>query len=124
MTTHKKVTTVYHPSEIIQKRLGAPLSYIKTCINKLYEIGDELDSATNIKGIMTNYHIWEKYPIFNKLIRNIYLSIINDPLNERYFNNSHKGFYPRITECWGAIYQKGHYTLPHIHLPSDRKSVV
>lgn len=118
MTTYKKVNTIYHPSEIIQKKLGAPLSYIKTCIDKLYEIGDESGGKTNIKGIMTNYHIWEKYPIFNKLIKNIYLSIINDPINERYFPNSNKGFYPKITQCWGAIYQKGHYTLPHIHLPS------
>ena len=56
----KKVDQIYHPCNVIQWKLGAPKDYLKACINKLYEIGDECNNETNVQAPMTNYYMWEE----------------------------------------------------------------
>ena len=102
------------PSETIYKfNLGASNSYIKKCINTIYEIGDTQSNQTNVKALMTDWRIWKNNNIFNNLLDNIIRALrVNLKLDPKIFDL-------QITECWGSIYKEGHYSVAHTHFPSN-----
>ena len=70
-----------------------------------------MSQKTNVKAIMSSYVIWEESQIFNSLLDNIINSIKNHaPIRDNQYEYI-------LTNVWGAIYKKDHYTIPHDHLP-------
>tara|TARA_R110001592_G_scaffold59568_1_gene180743 strand:+ start:74 stop:607 length:534 start_codon:yes stop_codon:yes gene_type:complete len=94
--------------------LGVPENYRKECIKEIYRLGDSMNNTTNIKGIMTNTKIWEESSVFNTLISNI--TKVIEETKDGIFNTN---LNLEIETIWGAIYKKGHYTLPHRHMSSS-----
>jgi hypothetical protein len=103
---HVKTTT-----EIITTTLGIPEDYKQQCIQEAYKIGDKQGKKTNVKAIMSSYHIWEETKTFNplseKIVEQIYKIV---PIDPRFKYNLHT--------MWSAIYKEGHHTVPHGHLPA------
>ena len=101
------------PVQIITTYLGIPEEYKKKCIKEIYKIGDKQNQKTNVKGIMSSYHIYTETRELDDLLNNIINSInISVPIED-------KRFYYDLKNCWGAVYKEGHYTVPHVHLPDN-----
>ena len=101
------------PVEVVTTSLESPSNHIQEYIAEAYRIGDSMNNTTNVKAWMSSYKVWEQTKIFNRLfeiIENLVnlLECFNDP-------NMHY----KITNAWSAVYKKGHYTIPHHHIPSN-----
>ena len=92
-------------------KLGIPKDYKEACINELYKLGDNMNHQTNVKAIMTSYEIWNETDLFNPLLdRILYITNTLFPIEDNDWEYD-------LVNCWGAIYQKENYTVPHKHLP-------
>jgi hypothetical protein len=106
----------YHiqsPTQVITTQLGILQEYKQKCIKEIYRLGDSQNQQTNVKAIMSSYHIFNESEVFNILINNIKITIdkcfpILDIRYEYFLENT-----------WSAIYKKGHYTISHNHAPSQ-----
>jgi len=104
---------IYHvksPSSIITSQLGIPLQYKQECIEECYRIGDKQNQQTNVKGIMSSYHVWEETDKFSLVFDNIIRFLDTYCIKDRRYK-------PVLRNAWSAIYKKGHYTQPHNHSP-------
>ena len=100
------------PTEIVTTTLGIPEGYKQECIQEAYKIGDKQGQQTNVKALMSSYHIWGETNMFNTLIDTILDAIKNkiSPLtDDRYIY--------KVDNAWTAIYKEGHYSIPHDHIP-------
>ena len=81
----------------------------------MYSVGDVMNNETNVKAIMSSYHLFRETDTFNDLLYHILLAVENAfPLP-----TGHKvKFELNLQHVWSAIYKKGHYTKPHNHYPS------
>ena len=97
--------------EVITTTLGIPEDYKQKCIQEAYKIGDKQNQQTNVKAIMSSYHIWEESTVYNHLLENILRTVKNTlsyklPPEATYV----------MMDSWAAIYKPGHYTVPHRHV--------
>ena len=101
------------PSEIVTTTLGIPEDYKQRCIQEAYKIGDKQGQKTNVKAIMSSYHVWKETDVYNLLFEKIIgKTYVVFPLIDRRFKY-------KLHDCWSAIYKEGHYTVPHAHNPSQ-----
>jgi hypothetical protein len=100
---------LYPPTEISVAQLYIPQDYNQQCIDEIYRLGDSMNQKTNVKASMSSPFIWNKTKVLNPLI-----DIIIKTLNEIIPIPSEEYKY-KLTNCWGAIYKKGDYTIPHTH---------
>lgn len=103
---------VNSPVDIVTTNLGIPKDYRQECINEAYKLGDTMNKETNVKAIMSSYHIWKETNVFNILIDNIL------KLLPKLIPTYDLDYKIDLDDCWSAIYKKGHYTVSHKHLPS------
>jgi hypothetical protein len=99
---------------ILLVKAGVPQNYREQMIKKIEELGDSCDYKTNVKAQMTSYFIWEESPIFDLLLKNI-IKIAN------YYDNVVEQY--AIVDCWGALYTKSEYAVPHNHDPAYRSFI-
>lgn len=92
--------------------LNLPQSYLDECVNEIYKIGDKQNNSTNVKALMTSYHIWEDSLVFSKL-----LSTIKSTLTELLFRQNKDKYKITLGNAWGSIYKKGEFAVPHHHEP-------
>ena len=97
------------PVTISEVKLGIPNDYKLKCIDEIYKLGDSQDQTTNVKAIMTSYFLWKESKTFDILFDKILNLIIS---LKKPFNPTKEY---KLIEAWGAIYKKGHYTIPHGH---------
>ena len=98
------------PTEIVTTTLGIPEAYKQQCIQEAYKIGDSIDrekSVTNVKAFRSGYKIWEETNVYNLLFDRITYALNRVAVVKWEF-----------WDAWTAIYQEGHYTIPHAHDPS------
>jgi hypothetical protein len=108
------MTNRYHlksPVDVITTSLFIPQEYQQECIQEAYRLGDSMEQKTNVKALMSTYWVWKQTKTFNLLISNILnfsknLFPIKDPKFKYYMEN-----------CWTAIYNPSHYSIPHTHHP-------
>lgn len=91
--------------------LDFPQSYLDECVNEIYRIGDKQNNSTNVKALMTSYHIWEDSLVFSKL-----LSTIKSNMKEILSNREDK-YTITLSNAWGSIYKEGEFAIPHHHEP-------
>jgi len=102
--------SIQSPTQIKTVQLGIPQEYKQKCIEEVYRLGDSMNQQTNVKAIMTTYHIWNESEVFNILLNNIKTLIHNiEPIDKRWEF--------ALEDTWGAIYKKNSYTIPHCHSP-------
>ena len=107
-----KVHNVKIKQTILQTTYPGHAFTAERWIEKIRSIGDKMNNTTNIKGTMTDYNDLVKLPEFDP-IKDFALSIVKEhPRNTR----ADVDF--EISNMWGAIYNKGDYTVPHWHWPS------
>lgn len=108
LLNHHHVTV---KTSIVTTFMGIPNEYKNKCIKELYKLGDYYKKETNVKAIMTSYNIFSQTKVFNVLIQKIMDRVTSSfPLKDDRFEYG-------LKDCWGAIYKKGDFTLPHYHLP-------
>lgn len=103
-----QVYNSFHSTSVYQTTLDIDNNYRQDCIKEIYKLGDVMNYSTNVKALMTSYHIYEDSDIFDNLF-NIIIKSINicpwvDP------NNS-----IRYASAWGAVYKENEETVPHNH---------
>lgn len=103
------------PVKIIDTILDIPQDYKQKCINEIYNLGDSQDQSTNVKAIMTSWKIWDESKVFNELFDKIFNSIIE--IDSKSLTDSRSVY--NLSNAWGAIYKKGHYSQPHQHNPHN-----
>ena len=106
------------PTKIITTNLNINSKYQQKCLEEIYKLGDAQNNKTNVKAIMSNYHIWKDTDILNPLIDEI-VSVSNN-IYPPYYNR----FNYILIDCWSAIYQKEHHSIPHTHFPYGQMSFV
>ena len=97
--------------DIKTTKLGISSDYQDKCIRELYRLGDTMDHKTNVKAIMTSFKVWDETDLFNPLVDRIL------HITSNLFPFDDGRWVYKIDNCWGAIYKKGDYTLPHKHIP-------
>jgi hypothetical protein len=109
------ISNVHHiksPITIIQTKLSIPPKYKKQCIEEVYRLGDSMNQKTNVKAIRSSFSIWNETKTFslllNKIIETIY---INFPIKDDRWEYT-------FIDTWSIIYKKGHYAVPHDHMPN------
>lgn len=114
------MTINYHnvqsPTEIITTKLGIPQFYKQECINEIYKIGDKQNQQTNVKAIMSSYEVWEETDKFKPFISRLF-KIVPKLLWKYQDAITNLQYRYTLVNLWSAIYQKGHYTQTHHHIP-------
>jgi hypothetical protein len=101
-----------HPFETKTTYMGIPSDYKNKLINELYRIGDQQENITNVKAFMTSYTLYKETSILGPFLKNLKRTI------ELMYGTNHEKYEFDFSNIWGAIYKKGHYTIPHHHNPS------
>ena len=101
------------PSKVTTLQLGIPQPYKKKCIEEAYKIGDVQSKTTNVQGIMSSYEVWKDTDVFNLLLDKILHNV-----TKTFPIQGQEGIVHILKNAWSAIYQQGHYTIPHIHEPA------
>lgn len=105
------------PTEIITTTLGIPEDYKQQCIQEAYKIGDSIDrekNYTNVKASMSSYEVWNETNVYNTLMGKIMET--GKSILEEHYPSVRMNL--KLTHMWTAIYEKGHYTKSHAHLPA------
>lgn len=92
--------------------LGAPKDYIDQMVEKAYEIGDHMNQETNLKGIMSTYHVWNQTDLFNPLFDKISEIVSLEYKQPMVLHNA-----------WTGIYKSDHHAQAHHHCPSGHSFV-
>lgn len=110
--------TVDLPTKVVTINLNIDPKYKQKCLEEVYRLGDSQLQKTNVKAIMSNYHIWKDSKVFNYLINEILL------VSGEHYPPYYSTFEYIVIDCWSALYQKGHYSVSHIHFPYGQLSFV
>jgi len=100
------------PRSVVTFDIDLDHAYQKQCIDKAYEIGDNMGGATNVKASMSTYHVYEQTDVYNKILTDITNSLIYAPWAE--VNN----YVYTLESAWVSIYRDGDHTISHRHFPA------
>lgn len=79
----------------------------------ILEQGDRQKRRSNVKADMTEWNMTGVEPF--KQITDQVENIVKD----WYWQNARIQLLTNISACWGAVYRKGDFTVPHEHLPDS-----
>lgn len=102
---------VKNPTEIITTQLGIPQRYKQECIKEAYKLGNLENKISNVKALMSSWWVYKQTNLFNPLLNQI------DKKINTIFPLKDERYRYEISNVWSAVYQKGHYTQTHDHLP-------
>ena len=101
------------PVDIITTTLGIPEGYKQQCIQEAYKICDGRAQRTNVKALRSSYWMWNETSIYNPLLDRIMGKVnMSFPIEDNQYKYE-------LCNCWAIVYKEGHYTIPHIHAPSN-----
>lgn len=113
----------------LNSRADIGISYLKEDNQRLAEIilsqGDEQDRSTNIKADMTSARLTSKFPELNLFVEGIVRDGIIPYLGKRNSTQVYNAFQDAkeqsysVFDIWGAVYNKGDYTISHDHIWSS-----
>jgi len=106
---------------ILIKDLNISEELLNKTINKIYQIGDEMNKETNVKAFMSAYDTHKKNPEFHPLLKKIMDEIdVNYPddlfINHQIFDK--RDYFYILDDMWCSIYKSGDHSLRHHHIPS------
>lgn len=85
--------------------------------DKLVELilaqGDRKNRQTNVKADMTDWNMTTHAPFKQITDR------VEDIVKEWFWTRAGVQLLTNVSACWGAVYHKGDYTVPHAHLPDS-----
>lgn len=82
-------------------------------VNLIIEQGDKKDRKTNVKADMTDWNMTSQ-PLFKQITDRV-----EDVVQEWYWTRAGVQLLTNVSACWGAVYRKGDFAVPHSHLPDS-----
>ena len=101
-------------TKVYSLRLGIPSNYKSQLINKVYEIGDQMDHKTGVKADMSEWRVFDSTDLFDPLLKNI-----RESLTHTHYEGMINDIPQRVIldQAWTGIYRKGDHAIPHTHFP-------
>lgn len=82
-------------------------------VELILEQGDKKDRKTNVKADMTDWNM-TRQPLFKQITDRV-----EDVVKDWYWTRSGVQLLTNVSACWGAVYRKGDFAVPHAHLPDS-----
>jgi hypothetical protein len=79
----------------------------------ILEQGDKQNRKSNVKADMTNWNM-TSYTPFKQITDQV-----EDIVKDWYWQNANIQLLTNISACWGVVYRKGDFAVPHEHLPDS-----
>jgi hypothetical protein len=79
----------------------------------ILEQGDKQNRTSNVKADMTDWNM-TSYTPFKQITDQV-----EDIVKDWYWQHAKIQLLTNISACWGAVYRKGDFTVPHEHLPDS-----
>ena len=107
---------------IMVKKIDLDKDVVDLCIQKIYEIGDEMNNTTNVKAQMSHPFIHMHEKILREPLSKVMDIIENEYPTDMFINEEHfkkEEYFYFLKACWSAIYRGDDYTIRHHHLPAE-----
>jgi len=114
LKTESELHTFVKQERVLRRPLGMSVDNRLEIQSIIATHKHEEARKTNVKAYMTNWFLHQDYPIVNTICEKAIDVVRKVTLNDQ------KGKLDKFFtfDCWGAIYEKYHYTKPHTHGPA------
>jgi hypothetical protein len=107
------------PNPILTCTLDISDELSKKCIERIYDIGDQMNKKTNLKADMSSYHLHLKDKTFVPILKKVTDIVYTEYPFEYFVNTDYykkSDFFIQVQAFWSGVYKKNDYAIRHNHV--------